>query len=135
MSGAAIVRYLMVDSANLTAVVPAARILSGAVPQGYAMPSISVMQIASFERRTVTMAETGRHTTERVSVSIVAREYPELRRIADLIRKALPLSKTSVDGFECDSVLPESEGPDIATIDPPAYIQSLDYVVRYKRSI
>lgn len=133
MSGVAIVRALLADDAALTAAVPAARIFAGAIPLNTPLPAISITQASGRQRNTVAMNEAKRMVTERVQVTVCAKSYPLQKAILALARAALPVSRGTVNGFECDSVLPDAEGPDL--YDPTAviYEQSQDFFVRFSR--
>ena len=65
--GVSSVRYLLANDSGLTAQVPAARIMAGALPQGIALPAVSVMMVSSTRPQHVAgasgmLAVDGRHT-------------------------------------------------------------------------
>ena len=132
MSGVAIVRALLVSNAALLAAVPAAKIMAGAIPLATVLPAISVAQISSTERHTVAMVGQ-KLITERVQVTVCAKSYPTQKSILALVRAALPVSRGVVAGFDCDSVLADSEGPDIYDPDAVIYEQSQDFFVKFSR--
>ena len=133
MSGVAIVRALLAADAALVAVIPAARIFAGAIPLNTPLPAISVTQTSGSERLTVAMNDAKRLVTERVQVTVCAKSYPSQKALIALARKALPNSRAVINGFDCDSVLPGPEGPDL--YDPTAiiYEQSQDFFVKFSR--
>ena len=133
MSGVAIAWYLLKTNAALIAVVPAAKIFSGVVPLGTPMPALSVMEISGVPRLTVGMNETHPQVTERVQVTAMAATYPAVKSILTLVRNALPVSRGTVNGFDCDSITPDLEGPDMPDVDSGIYLQTQDFLVRFNR--
>lgn len=128
MSDVKAVRYLLANSATLIAQVPAARIIGGVLPQGMALPAISVMHVSTV--RPSFVAASAGMSIARVQVTIFAATYATQKSIMALIRAALPRSRGSVNGVAVDSIIPDIEGPD-ATDDAGLYIGSIDYRVTY----
>jgi hypothetical protein len=122
------VRYLLAQNATLTAQVPAARIIGGVLPQGMALPAISVMHVSTV--RPSFVAASAGMSIARVQVTIFAATYATQKSIMALIRAALPRSRGSVNGVAVESIIPDTEGPD-ATDDAGLYIGSIDYRVTY----
>lgn len=133
MSGVVIARALLVADAAMSAAVPAARIFTGAIPLNTPLPAISITQTSGSQRNTVAMTEAKRLVTERVQVTVCAKSYPSQKALLALVRAALPLSRAVINGFDCDSVLPGPEGPDL--YDPTAiiYEQSQDFFIKFSR--
>ena len=131
MSGVAIVRYLLANNTTLTAAVPSARIMAGVLPLNTLLPAISVLEIDGFPRLNVAMTGTQRQIVERVQVTVLTKDYPSKKTILALVRAALPLSRGTVNGISCDSVLPDLIGPDLDDPDTGIYSQSRDYMVRW----
>jgi len=122
------VRYLLANNATLIAQVPAARIIGGVLPQGMALPAISVMHVSTVRQQMVSAAS--RMCMSRVQVTVMAPTYATQKSIMALIRAALPRSRGSVNGVAVESIIPDTEGPD-ATDDAGLYIGSIDYRVTY----
>ncbi len=133
MSGVAIVRYLLAHNSPLLAAVAADHIMAGALPLNTHLPAISVTEVSGMELKTVAMNEATKQITEHVQVSVLASAYPSVKSILALVRAALPLSRGTVNGVDCDSILHDMEGPDIYTDNPAIYFQSQDFVVRFNR--
>ena len=133
MSGVAIVRALLAANAPLTAVVPAVRIFAGAIPLNTPLPAISIAEITGRQRNSVAMSEAKRLVTERVQVTVCAKSYPSQKAILALVRAALPLSRGVVNGFDCDSILLDGEGPDLYDSTAIIYEQSQDFFVKFSR--
>lgn len=129
MSGVAIVCRLLLDNTDLTNVVSSDNIAGGMLPQKTALPAISIKTIDALRRVPVDASGTKRMVTERVQVTVLAKSYAEKKQILNLVRKALPISRGTVGGIKCDSVLPDVEGPDLDDVDDAIYEQSRDYMV------
>lgn len=113
MSGVQVILSKLLASSDLTTVVPSARIVAGEIPEGTALPALSVMLVSSVPRLNVRMAAGARETsTDRVQVSVLAKSYPQMRQIMRLVRAACPHVRGTVDGIAVDSIIPELEGPD-----------------------
>lgn len=128
MSDVKAVRYLLANNAPLIAVVPASRISAGALPQGTALPAISVTHVSTVRRHMV--AQTVEMCTSRVQVTVMASTYPLLKSTQALVRAALPRSRGTVNGVRVDSILTDADGPDF-TDEAGLHIGSLDYIINY----
>lgn len=133
MSGVAIVRYLLANNVSLTAQVPATKIMGGAIPLGTVLPAISVAEISGIARRTVAMSEVKRLITERVQVTVETKTYPTQKSILKLVSDALQSVRGDVNGFDCDSILPDIESPDFYDEVAVIYMQSADFIVKFNR--
>ena len=133
MSGVAIIRSKLAGNATLTAAIPAARIFSGAVPEGTTVPCIAVTSVSTNQRNTVAMTETFKQATERVQVTVYAATYPLQKSYMALVRAACPNSNGTINGVLCDSILPAGDGPDFFDDMLMTYEQSQDFMVRYSR--
>jgi len=132
MSGVAIVRYLLIDNADLAAVVSADKIKAGVIPINTALPAISIRQISGIEHELIKRG-TNQLVTERIQVTAMAGTYPQQKSILNLIRAALPATRGTVNGFSVDSITPDMDGPDFQYDDPVIFEQSIDYMVRFIR--
>ena len=140
MSGVAIIQYLLANSAGLTAVVPAAQIMAGPLPVDTPLPAIAVQQISGQQHNNLSMSSASYLVTERVQITVIAQQpqsggsgYQQTKAVLALVRAALPLSRGTVNGFECQSVIPDIEGPDLYDPDTLLCSQSIDYFVTYRR--
>lgn len=133
MSGVAIVRYKLANDATLTAAIPATSIFSGAVPENTQAPYITVRSVGTNPRNTVGMGETLKQASERVQVTIYASTYPQQKQSMALVRAASPNSRGTINGFQCDSILPAGDGPDFFDDVLMVYEQSQDFMVKYAR--
>lgn len=133
MSGAAAVNYLLSNSANLIAAVPAARILTAAtLPLGTSLPAITISSISDSERLDVAMPNsTKKFRTERVQVLVHAADSAQLASILALVRHALPNTRGTVNGVALDSILPELVGPDLSQPEASIYERARDFIVKW----
>lgn len=133
MSAVAIVRHLLANSSGLIAVVPASRIQAGVLPLNTTLPAISVTQISGQQHNNLAMASAQYLVTQRVQVTVLATTYTQTKSILALIRAALPLSRGTHNGFLCDAVLPDTEGPDLYDHELLTHMSSVDYMVTFHR--
>ena len=129
MSSVSIVRYKLANVAGVTGIVPATRIMAGVLPQGTALPAISVTLISGRTLNNVA-SSSGLHT-DRVQVTVEAATYPQVRQILDLCRAALPYTRATVNSIVCDSIVPDIEGPDGFDSLLKTYFQSQDFIVTW----
>jgi hypothetical protein len=130
MSSTAIVRYILANDTGLTAVVPATAIAAGVVPINTVLPAISITEISSLPRGNVN-APDGFYR-DRVQVTVEATTYPQAKQIIALIRAVFTTYKRgTVNGFNCDSVIPDTAGPDLFDQQTNIHSQSLDFIVRW----
>ena len=132
MSGVAAVRYTLANAAAVIAQVPAARIFAGNVPLNAAVPAIGISQVSGGERTTVSMAEASRFRTDRVQVTVYAATYATKVSILELVRTALSPVRGTVGSVDVDSILPDSEGPDIDDEEARVYERSRDFMVSWR---
>jgi hypothetical protein len=138
MSGIKVIRYKLANNAALLAVVPAARIVAGDLDLNTTLPVISIRQISSIRRNTVSMAEAKTFVTERVQVSVLVKSYEQggadyagLENVLKLVRQACPNSRGTVNGVELDSILPLDEGPDLPSDTAEILQRSMDFRVTW----
>lgn len=125
------IRYLLANNGPLVAVVPTARIVAGPVPQASALPAISIEQISSVRATTMLTDMSVQLWRARVQVNVIAATYPSMRSTLALVRAALPRSRGTVNGVYVESVLVESEGPDMADEESGVFLGSVDVNVTF----
>lgn len=125
---AAVLRSLLVGSAALTARVPAARIMAGLLPQGVALPAISLEEISAVPQPTID-AQAFALMRTRVQVNVLARSYAEQKELAALARTACEYARGLLAGVSVNSITLDSTGPDLRDDDAQIYQQPLDFVV------
>lgn len=129
MSGVSAVRYILANYSALTAVVPATKIVVGAVPLNTVLPAISVTQISGVPYLTAAMTESGRIQTDRVQVTVLTKTYQT--SITALVLAALANRSGTVNSVKIDSILPDTEGPDLYDDAAVIYERSRDFTVRW----
>jgi hypothetical protein len=132
MSGVAIARYLLANSAALIANVSAENIKPGDISVNTTYPAISLREISGNE---LTQIKRGSNmlVTERIQITVYASTYPTLKAIIALIRAALPGQRGTVNTFNVDSLTYANDGPYLYSDDPITHEQSVDYFVRFVR--
>jgi len=140
VSGVQVIRSLLAGNAAVTNVVPAARIMAGDLPLGTTMPAIIITQISGVPRITLSMKDPRMQHQDRVQVSVLVKGpqgspaglgYPGVRSLLKLVLAACPNTKGTVGSIDCDSILPDIEGPDLANDADALYSGSRDFLVRW----
>jgi hypothetical protein len=146
VSGVAVLRYLLANNSAVLAALGAgppvatARIMAGDLPLNTIMPAISVTQISSVPWNTVKMNETSVQHTDRVQVSVLFKGpegspagagYPGVRSLLKLVLAACPHQRGTVNNISVDSILPDTEGPDLQDSATALYSASRDFIVRW----
>ena len=133
MSGVIIIRALLAANTALTSVVPASKIMAGVIPINTVLPAISISQISGVTRNTVSMNEAKVLATDRVQITVMAKDYASQKSILDLVRAACPNTRGTVNGVACDSIWSDTTGPDVFDDLAVIYFQSVDMMVRFIR--
>lgn len=131
MSGAAVIWYLLKTNTAVLAQVPEERIMCGDLPVKTVLPAISVMKISGSQRHTVSMKETPRLNTDRVQVTVLAKDYPAADALLKLVLAACPNTRGTVNSIAVDSVLPEPEGPDQTDAAAGIFGGTRDFMVKW----
>ena len=134
MSGVNIIYALLKANAALIAVVPQARMKSGTLPEGIALPAIAIQRVSGVDRNIYSPAATV-FVTERVQVTVLARSYTEQSDTIKLIRKACRDQRGTIAGFGGVAVLTDTLGPDdIYGESAGIYLQTQDFKVTYSET-
>lgn len=131
MSDVKVIRALLVAHAPLVALVPAARIMAGTVPQGTSLPALSINTISNVERQKV--ADDGTHTlmTSRTQVTVHAKSYPEQKALLKLVGQAITGGRRPVADVLVANVLRDVIGPDLSDPVVGTFEQTRDFRVVY----
>ena len=132
MSGTSILRYLLVNDAELTHTVPPDHILVGILPKNTPLPAISIRKIDAQEYRTIDRIGP-QLISERVQITALAPNPEILDEIMSLIRPPLIRMRGQINGFNTESIRSDIERGDHYNEIPIIYDQSIDYIVRYIR--
>lgn len=131
MSGVAIIRTLLANHAPLTAIIPAAKIINGQVPQNTVMPAISVRSISASEQETSARNLTIKMIRERIQVTVYSKNFVQM----ELALKACALGRGfhtgTVATFQVRSVMPDYVGPYIGPDGDEIHEQSRDFMVTF----
>lgn len=130
MDGVAAVRVALVADGALIALVPAARIQTGALPQGITLPAIALESISKVDRN---ILEPGvdRHVDERVQVTVLASTYPSQKAILRAVRHAAADKFPTVTGLSNVTIHTDGAGPDLISEDSSIRIGTQDFRVGY----
>lgn len=134
MAAVKVVRYLLANNSPLIAVVPATKIMAGVIPLNTVLPAIAVNHISTVERNTVAMNDATILATSRVQVTVQAKTYTEQKSILELVRKACPVSRGTVNGVVVDSIIPDIAGPDFRDDEAGIFMQSRDFIVKFQEA-
>lgn len=129
MSDVKVIRYLLANSAPLTAVVNAEKIVAGEVPQGTPMPAVFVQHRSGVWSKEV--SGQGRLCRARVQVTVMAASYAQQKQIMRLVCAAVPRTRGVIAGVNVDSILREDDGPDFSNSDAGIFLQAQDFMVLY----
>lgn len=132
MSGAAIVRALLAGSAPVLALVPAARIITGQIPQGTVLPAIGVTPVGGFEKAQSTARNLPQKMTEeRIQVTVWAKNYMDVEKVLKAASIGPGVHTGTVVGFKVRAVLPSTTGPYIGPQGDEIHERSRDFVVTF----
>lgn len=130
MDGVAVIRQLLANNAALTALVPSARIAAGVLPQGTALPAISITLVSAVDRNIPAPGAT-RSVTARVQVTVIASTYPSQRQILAAVKKAAADTMPAVTGITAVVVHSDATGPDFMDEKATLYMGSQDFRISY----
>ncbi|CDO37146.1 DUF3168 domain-containing protein [Novosphingobium sp. KN65.2] len=130
MNGVVAIRQLLIADAALTALVPATRIQGGVLPQGTALPSVSITTVSGVDRNIPSPGAT-RHVTDRIQATVLAANYPSLLAVMDAVKKASADKFPTVSGISNVVVHTDGEGPDFMDETASIYLRTQDFRVSY----
>jgi hypothetical protein len=130
MDGIAAVRTVLTADATLLGLVPAARIQAGALPQGFTLPALALESISKVDRNILEAGST-RHVTERVQVTVLARDYPSQKAILRAVRHAAADKFPTVTGLTNVTIHTDGAGPDLMNEEASIRIGTQDFRVTY----
>lgn len=130
MNGVAAVRQLLVADSELLALVPASRIVTGALPLTTVLPSISLSDVSSVDMQ-LPGPETHRFTTDRVQVTVAASTYVSAIQIIAAAKTAADAKFPTVSGLENVVVRTDGQGPYFTDEAASIHMKSQDFRVSY----
>lgn len=130
MNGVAVLRNLLANNADLTALVPASRIQAGVLPQGTPLPSISITQVSGRDMNIPSPGPT-RHVIDRVQVTVLAASYPAQKQIQAAVKDAAADKFPDASGISRVVVHTDGRGPDFMSEDANIYLGTADFRISY----
>lgn len=143
MSGVLAVRYLLANYSTLTAIVPAARIMTGELPLNTALPAIGVSQVDSMPMNYIQTNTLPKMHTDRVQVSVLCKEmqstasgvgYVGVKTLLRLALAACPNQRATINNILVDSIVPDFVGPDAYDDVALVHQGSRDLIVRWMQT-
>lgn len=131
MSGVKVIRSLLALDAALLALVPAARIMAGVLPQGTALPAVSVTEVSTVELPRIDAQSPTTLVDARVQVSVLAADYPAQKALLTAVRQACNYKRGLLASVQVVSVRRGFNGPDFQDPDSGFFMQSIDFHVIY----
>jgi hypothetical protein len=131
MSSTAIMRALLVSRGEITALVPAARIIAGIVQQGTVLPAIGISEISNTEDITTARRLSKTMIRSRVQVTVYASSYRQMKDILLACKLGAGVHSGTVGQWRVNSVLQWGVGPEIPPSDDKIYEQSRDFMVTF----
>lgn len=122
---------LKADSGVIQIIADEARIYDGEIPQGKPLPAIAYNYISGSERNTAAMNESHSLVTDRIQVSVMAKDYLKQKALIRAVRKACKNKSGVIAGVKVFSVLSERPGPDMRNDAMQLYMQTIDFIVTY----
>ena len=126
-----VITALLNAAAGVTALV-ADRIYPGILPQGAAMPALSVEHVISEELTTIDAIAAFGLVRSRIQVTALAKSYPEVKALIEQVRIACNYQRGVVATVRVVSVLRDTVGPDLRDDDLRVFSQSIDFQVTYQ---
>jgi hypothetical protein len=128
MDGVAIVYDLLTDNVSVMAAVT--RVSAGVLPRGTTLPAISITKVSGMDRNTV-RKEATRRVTERIQVTFLAANYPDMKDGLRLVRTALADYIGDVADAEQVTIHTDSAGPDFMDDSASIHMGSQDFMVGF----
>jgi len=130
MSGVAVIRELLLASAEYLAMVSAENTRAGVLPIKTPVPAVGVMSISIVPLNFLAPGSR-RRFTERVQVTALADDYVQKEEILALARRICADRLGEFADVTEVSVLLDSAGPDFTSDDGSIVMQSQDFSVGY----
>lgn len=125
-----VIRALLVGAATVVAKVPADRIIAGTLKEGVELPALGITEVSSVPYGAIDGHAEYSVVTSRVQVTIMAKAYPDVKGLVDLVRRACNFQRGLIAGVDVISVVRDTVGPDMSD-DAGNSFQSIDFKVTY----
>jgi len=123
------IRALLAGSALVTASV-ADRVMAGDVPEGTAMPALGIKEISSVPVGAIDAQAEQSVVVTRVQVMVMAKAYPEVKPLRDLVRRACNFQRGLIGDADVISIERDTIGPDLQD-GAGNHFQSVDFKVTH----
>ena len=124
------IRALLVGAASVVARVQEAQIIAGDVPVGEPMPALSLKEISSVPIGAIDAQAERSIVVTRVQVMVMAKTYPEVKPLRDLVRRACNFQRGVLGDVDVISIERDTIGPDLQDA-AGNYFQSIDFKVTH----
>jgi hypothetical protein len=125
-----VIRALLIGAPAVVARVPADRIVAGVVKEGTALPALGITAVSSVPVGAIDGLAEYSVVTGRVQVTAMGKEYPDVKALIDLVRRACNFQRGVIAGVDVISVVRDTVGPDLSD-DAGNRFQSIDFKVTY----
>lgn len=132
MIGVAAVYQLLAADSAVTALVPEERIVTGILPQGVDLEAISITDVSGVDFETIAPGD-NRFTTDRVQVTVLARNYEKLFAVIKAVKSACDAKTPTVDGIDRVVVRTDGQGPYFTNEAASIHMKSQDFRVSYNQ--
>lgn len=130
MSSEKVIYHLLSNNAPLASLV-STRIFGGIIPQEAALPALAYNHVSTVENSTIDANSPYGLVTSRVQVTVVSKDYPQLKNIVSLVRKACNYQRGSINGVIVNSIVRDVVGPDFIDDAASLFTQSIDFKITY----
>lgn len=124
------IRALLVGAASIVARVPEAQIIAGDVPVIAPMPALSLKEISSVPIGAIDAQAERSIVVTRVQVMVMAKTYPEVKPLRDLVRRACNFQRGALGDVDVISIERDTIGPDLQDA-AGNHFQSIDFKVTH----
>jgi hypothetical protein len=133
MDGVAALVSVLTASSTITTLVPAARVMAGVLPQGTALPAISIASVSKRDRHPL-VKQSRTFIRERVQVTVLAATYESQKAVLRAVAKAADATFPAISGIENVTIHTDSAGPDFMNEDASIFVGSQDFAVTYSEA-
>lgn len=131
MDGVAAVRSVLLADAAMMGLVPAASLVAGMLPLGFALNAVSIQSVSKVDRN-IPAPGAARHVRERVQVTVHARNYPQQKELLRAVRHAAAdRINPVVVGISAVTIHTDSAGADFVSEDAAIWMGTQDFLVTY----
>lgn len=131
MSAEKVIYHLLKNDTGVLTKVPIARIFAGIIPVTSSYPAICYNLVSSIDVTAIGL--TTMKSRSRVQVTAVAKDYPSVKQLADLVRLACTNKRGVFNGVVTDSVIMDNIGADYRDDETGVFYSTVDFNVVHDR--